>query len=91
MKCLVQHVWDQFSWCCSHCIEQVLRMEILAHVVDKLMDINTYFVEICTTPFCCMFSSMTIEYGEEPLASNSGVIGYEGMGIFHRSPNPLIL
>lgn len=30
----------------------------------------TYFVEMGATPFCGVFSRVTIEYGEEALASD---------------------
>lgn len=40
---------------------------------------ETYLVEVLATPLGCMFASMTVEYGEEALASDAGVVDDEGV------------
>lgn len=36
-------------------------------------------MEVLATPLGCMFASMTVEYGEEALASDAGVVDDEGV------------
>jgi hypothetical protein len=44
-----------------------------------------------STPFRSMFTSMTIEYGEEALTSYGVKVDNEGMGILHSTTGTLVL
>jgi hypothetical protein len=43
-----------------------------------------------STPFCGMFTSMTIEYGEEALTSYGVKVDDKGMGVLHHTTVTLI-
>ena len=50
-----------------------------------------YLVKVTAAPLCCVFSGVSVEYGEEALSAYSSEIDYEGMGVLHGPPGPLVL
>lgn len=51
----------------------------------------TDLMKMGSTPFCGMFTSMTIEYSEEALTSYSVKVNNERMGVFHGATSTLVL
>ena len=52
--------------------------------------VATDLMKMRSTPFCGMFTSMTIEYSEEALTSYGVKVDNEGMRVFHRATSTLV-
>ena len=48
-------------------------------------------MEMTSTPFCSVFSGVSVEYSKEPLTTNACVVHYKRVSVLHVTSCPFIL